>query len=148
MIDACVEYARTDTHTLIPFPTVVARAAAMMYSLITFHPFADGNKRTSLIVASYFFFVNGYLFAIPDDAPEFTKGVAARCLDNADHEPIEEITRIMTWLRPNIHQNFYRRTFYYLTRKKDKNALSLLIWFIAFLIWSQTITPHIGRLMK
>lgn len=84
MIDACIEFARTDTHQIIPFPTLITRASAILYSFVTFHPYADGNKRTSLVTASFFLFLNGYSFDIPNDAPEFTKNVALRCLDSEE----------------------------------------------------------------
>jgi len=56
MVEGCIEWARTDVYNFVPFPTLLKRAAATMYAYITFHPFADGNKRTSLMTTSFFSF--------------------------------------------------------------------------------------------
>lgn len=49
------------------YPTLEAKAAALFYSLVKNHPFANGNKRvgaTSLIV---FLFLNDQLLIVDDD---------------------------------------------------------------------------------
>ena len=33
------------------FPELLSKVAALIHSLIAFHPFADGNKRTALVAA-------------------------------------------------------------------------------------------------
>ena len=33
------------------FPNFISKVAALIHSLIVFHPFADGNKRTALVAA-------------------------------------------------------------------------------------------------
>ena len=40
--------------------TVVEKAAALFHSLITNHPFANGNKRTAVIAVDLFLIANGY----------------------------------------------------------------------------------------
>ncbi len=80
MVTGCLEWARTEVFNFVPFPSLLKRAAATMYAYISFHPFADGNKRTSLMTTSFFFFINGYTFEITDDAPDFAVENRSRLL--------------------------------------------------------------------
>ncbi len=110
-----MEWAKTDVFNFVPFPTLLKRAAAMMYAYISFHPFADGNKRTGLMTTSFFFLINGYTFRITDDAPEFAVETAKRCEAEGGHSISVEIERIEKWLRPRLGYSIlnaatYRRT--------------------------------------
>ena len=42
------------------YPTVVEKAAALLYSLVMNHPFVDGNKRTGHAAMDAFLRLNGY----------------------------------------------------------------------------------------
>jgi len=42
-----------------PFPSLFDKAAAVIHSLVTTHPFLDGNKRTGLITGLQFLYDNG-----------------------------------------------------------------------------------------
>ncbi len=42
------------------YPTVVEKAAALGFSLIMNHPFADGNKRLGHAAMAVFMYLNGY----------------------------------------------------------------------------------------
>ncbi len=42
------------------YPDLFSKSAALMHSVIKNHPFADGNKRTAITVASIFLLRNGY----------------------------------------------------------------------------------------
>jgi death-on-curing protein len=42
------------------YPTIPDKAAALFHSLISNHPFPDGNKRTAILVTEQFFVANGY----------------------------------------------------------------------------------------
>ncbi len=148
MIDACIEFARTDTHQIIPFPTLITRASAILYSFVTFHPYADGNKRTSLVTASFFLFLNGYSFDIPNDAPEFTKNVALRCLDSEEHSTSEEIQRIAKWLRPHVSQTALMKIFYHSSRNRDKSVLAQAIWVFGFTFWNQVALNKMDELVR
>lgn len=148
MIDACIEFSRTDTHRIMPFPTLETRASAILYSFISFHPFADGNKRTSLVATSYFLFMNGYSFDIPEDAPEFTKSVAVRCLDTKDHSVEEEVVRIRNWLTPHVSQGALMRIFYHLTRRRQTNLTSEVIWVLGFTMWNTVALAKIGEFIR
>jgi death on curing protein len=43
-----------------PYPTILHKAAAIMHSILVYHPFADGQKRTGLSSAFIFLGLNGY----------------------------------------------------------------------------------------
>jgi death-on-curing protein len=48
-----------------------------MESLIQYHPFVDGNKRTAVIATALFLFENGYILNFGDkEIEKFTLGVA------------------------------------------------------------------------
>jgi death-on-curing protein len=42
------------------YETILAKASALMHSIILNHPFVDGNKRTSVVVLGRFLYLNGY----------------------------------------------------------------------------------------
>ncbi len=42
------------------FPDMWSKIAALIHSLIAFHPFTDGNKRTALVAAEVILKLNGY----------------------------------------------------------------------------------------
>ncbi len=102
MVEGCIEWAKTEVYNFVPFPGLLRRAAALTYAYITFHPFADGNKRTGLMSASFFFLINGYIFKITDDAPDFAKETARRCEAEKGHSPREEVERIAVWMKPRV----------------------------------------------
>jgi len=73
MVQGSLDYAQTMVFGHDPFPGIFKRAAAILYAYTIDHAFLDGNKRTALMTTSFFFFINGYLFSIPDDSPEFSE---------------------------------------------------------------------------
>jgi death-on-curing protein len=42
------------------FPDIWSKIAVLIHSLIAFHPFADGNKRTAFVAAEVILKLNGY----------------------------------------------------------------------------------------
>lgn len=58
------------------FPTIYDKSAGIMEAIVRFHPFFDGNKRTSLLSVFEFLFKNGHLFVIPLGAPGFIVKIA------------------------------------------------------------------------
>jgi death-on-curing protein len=52
------------------YPTLAEKAAALCYSLISNHPFVDGNKRIGHAVMEVFLVINGYEIASAIDAQE------------------------------------------------------------------------------
>lgn len=62
-------------------PTLAAKAAVLMYSLVLNHLFVDGNKRTGLLCAEVFLRLNGMrLQASPEDLHQFVLAVASDSL--------------------------------------------------------------------
>lgn len=59
------------------YPTLAAKAGALMHGIIQNHPFVDGNKRTGLAAAAALCMANGYdIVADEDHLVAFTFGVA------------------------------------------------------------------------
>jgi death-on-curing protein len=50
------------------YPTTVEKAAALFHSLVTNHPFENGNKRTAVIAADVFLAANWYFLYLGQDA--------------------------------------------------------------------------------
>jgi death-on-curing protein len=67
MIAGSLDRVMTHVYGLTPFPTVIDKAAALMYSIVTFHPFTDANKRTALLTTYFFLLFNGYNLEITGD---------------------------------------------------------------------------------
>jgi death-on-curing protein len=60
------------------YPTVQAKAAALMHSLVGNHALLDGNKRLGLLATAVFLRINGLdLDLIDDEAFDLTMSVAA-----------------------------------------------------------------------
>ncbi len=127
MVQGSLDYAQTMVFGHDPFPGIFKRAAAILYAYTIDHAFLDGNKRTALMTTSFFFFINGYLFSIPDDSPEFTVSI----VEAAAKEPTiveDEINRIANWLQPQVSTTRLWRLLYRLIRgslPKDAGAGAL-----------------------
>lgn len=64
------------------YPTLPAKAAALMHSVARNHPLADGNKRLALLAAVVFLRLAGYYLDLTDDqAFGLTMSVAEGDLD-------------------------------------------------------------------
>lgn len=69
------------------YPTLAAKAAALMHSLAGNHALVDGNKRLAWLAMADFLRINGYLLDMTDDeAFDLTVSVAAGQLDAAGIE--------------------------------------------------------------
>jgi death on curing protein len=69
------------------YPTLYARAAALLHSLVSNHPFVDGNKRVGITAAGLFLRLNGHSLQVTNHALEqFVLQVAQGQLS------VEEIT--------------------------------------------------------
>jgi len=56
---------------------LVAKAAYLLFNIVTSHPFIDGNKRTAYGTADIFLRLNGYLINVnPKAGEEFIVGIA------------------------------------------------------------------------
>jgi len=60
------------------YPSLEAKAAALMHSLVSNHPFVDGNKRVAIAATELFLQANGHIFTADNDALfDFTMACAA-----------------------------------------------------------------------
>jgi death-on-curing protein len=53
-----------------PFPTIIDKAASLLHSILLYHPFVDGQKRTGLSCAFILLGVNGFFMWSRDPADE------------------------------------------------------------------------------
>ena len=83
-----------DGHDL--YPDMAAKAAALMHSLLTRHPFVDGSKPVAVHATLLFLAVNGWAWEISPDALEGTTMAAAR--GEMDVEPLT------IWFRQRIRE--------------------------------------------
>lgn len=76
------------------YPTIHAKAAALMESLVGNHPFIDGNKRVGITAAALFLQFNDHqLETTNDELERFTMSVA---------EGNESVDSIAVWLLSNM----------------------------------------------
>ncbi len=133
MIEGCIERAMTDVYNYKPFPKLFTKAAAILYSFIVFHPFADGNKRTAFQTTRIFLRLNGYqLIVTPEEGVRFTLAIA--------NLEITELDSIVKWLRKHSKRRIramissymtkYLITSYYKTTLEDRHLFPQKILFI------------------
>lgn len=73
------------------YPTIFAKAGALLQSLCLNHPFSDGNKRTAWLATKRFLYINGYhLKSKRLEAADFMVWV-----DNTH----PELKKISSWLK-------------------------------------------------
>lgn len=75
------------------FPDLASKVGVLIHSLIAFHPFADGNKRTALVAADVCLRLNG-LRLVPSEEVEPSFWAIARGERDTD--------QIAAWLRAHI----------------------------------------------
>ena len=59
-LDGPLEFVQNDTY----YPSIEDKVAYIMYSFSTNHCFIDGNKRASVVLASFLLEINGYDFIV------------------------------------------------------------------------------------
>jgi death-on-curing family protein len=71
------------------YPTILEKSVALFHSLISNHPFHDGNKRTAVSALHIFLLANGYYFFLPNgDAYEVAKAAACYRKRGLTHEQV------------------------------------------------------------
>ena len=76
------------------YPTLVEKAAVLGYSLISNHPFIDGNKRTGHAAIEVFLMLNGWeIRASVDEQERVILGVASGEIDRK---------QFSDWLRVHV----------------------------------------------
>ena len=92
MVEGCLERAMTFVYEFQPFPKLFLKAAALLYSIIVFHPFVDANKRTAFESTRIFLRLNGYrLIVTASEGVIFTKSIAEL--------KVTQVLDIAKWLR-------------------------------------------------
>jgi death-on-curing family protein len=95
-LDAVIQRAKNSTvYNEDQLPTIVHKAAFFMHSLLRYHQFADGQKRTGLSTAFIFLGLNGYSFWSRDVLPE-----VHYCIEIAQGK--HEVKEITKWLSNRI----------------------------------------------
>lgn len=75
------------------YDTPFAKAASLVHSIITSHPFVDGNKRTAMVSGTIFLRLNGYKLKISQ------KDYVKTALDIANHKL--DLENLVTILKQN-----------------------------------------------
>lgn len=73
---------------------LAAKAAFILFQIISSHPFIDGNKRTAYGMADFFLRLNGYCIKVePEKALEFIVQIATGRIDE---------TTVRKWVRQHL----------------------------------------------
>ena len=75
------------------FPDLWAKVGALVHSIVSFHPFVDGNKRTALVASDVCLRLNGYRLVPSEEVEPFFWAVARG-------EGSE--TEIAAWLKTHV----------------------------------------------
>lgn len=79
-----------------PYPTLLEKAAALLHSLTTSHPFTDGNKRVAFAATDVFLKLNGARFD-----PSMEEELFTAVLDVATHA-LDDVPAITKRIEPLI----------------------------------------------
>lgn len=60
LLDSALEHIQNDDY----YPTFQEKLKHLVYAVNKFHPFNDGNKRSSLVLGAYFLELNGYNYCV------------------------------------------------------------------------------------
>ena len=60
LLDSALEHIQNDDY----YPTFQEKLKHLVYAVNKFHPFNDGNKRSSLVLGAYFLEINGYNYCV------------------------------------------------------------------------------------
>ncbi len=75
------------------YPELADKVAALIHTIVSFHPFADGNKRTALVTGDVCLRMNGFRLLPSDEVEAFFWSIA-----RGEQSP----EAIADWLRKNI----------------------------------------------
>lgn len=71
LLASAVHRPRTEVFGVEAYPTLLGKAAALMHSLVSNHPYVDGNKRMGWAAAEAFLRLNGHTLRPDSDDPAF-----------------------------------------------------------------------------
>jgi len=78
------------------YPTVIKKAAALIESVVTNHPFIDGNKRIGYVIMRLFLLDNGFdIISKQDDKYDFVIKIATGKLD---------FEKICAWIEEHVQE--------------------------------------------
>ena len=78
------------------YPGITDKAAALVESIITNHPFIDGNKRTGYVTMRLFLLTNGFdIYSSQEDKYQFVMDIASGKF---------RFEEILEWLNKNTRQ--------------------------------------------
>ncbi len=60
LLDSALEHIQNDLY----YPSFEEKLKHLVYAVNKFHPFNDGNKRSSLVLGAYFLELNGYEYCV------------------------------------------------------------------------------------
>ncbi|MFN0135598.1 MAG: type II toxin-antitoxin system death-on-curing family toxin [Phycisphaerae bacterium] len=77
------------------FPSIIEKVAAMIHSIVAFHPFADGNKRTALVAGDVVLRLNELRLIPSDEVEPFFWSIA---------RGEQDVPQIAAWLQTHTEQ--------------------------------------------
>jgi len=106
LIDAVVKRPMTQIgDSYIPFDNPYKKAASLIEGIIRWHPFADGNKRTALLVMIYYLSKEEYGVALPLSAVRFTVEIAKN--EKTDAKDTKKlIKKISNWIENHSGKSY------------------------------------------
>jgi death on curing protein len=96
LLEGAVERPQQSAFGIDAYPSLPAKAAALLESLVKNHPFVDGNKRIGVLASFVFVELNGFKIETSND--EVVNTVIALIVREIDFE--ELVARFESWLRP------------------------------------------------
>ena len=102
------------------YPGVIQKSAALFHSLVSNHPFHNGNKRTAVIAVDAFLLANGYALALSNEAVyKLAQDTASYRSRGTTHE--QAFHQIETQLR----EHSVSLDVFYREQRKDKSLAEL-----------------------
>lgn len=128
-LENAIDRPATITYGVTQFEGVVRKAAALSYSIIVWHPFIDGNKRTAVNIMRLMLVANGTYLAIPPYMVKYTVKAAFLPEDPrsmSEDQFVDSIHRLCTSSKfVAIFKRFRFETLPYL-------RLNFALWFATF----------------
>lgn len=129
-LDGAIARAKMVVYGHEPFKDAIAKATALAYGIISWHPFLDGNKRTGITTMLTMLEANGITVAVPPYIVKYSVE-AALPPENEHHIEQEEFTRKIARLcypteasiggwkrfRYNFYPNGVFRAYWWLLRR-------------------------------
>lgn len=141
LLDSIAKRPNLTPYNHVPFPDIYAKCGSLIEAIIKWHPFIDGNKRTGLLTAYLYMYLNGYTLILPLNAVRFSVLVAKN---------EKNLDEIIAWVRrlsaKGSREHTYKLYRYFvlplfklliLTVFMHKNANKMLDEWLAFDIYPE-----------